>query len=136
MLAGWYFAGPDSESSTAIERNEVSRQINAILSRLGSGWMVQIEAVRIPTTSYPERSASHFPDAISAAIDDERRIHFEAESGHFESKHALLLTYRPPEKRTSGLSRYVYADAPSRTERFADTVLSQFKRFRCKYSTR
>ena len=127
LLAGWYFAGPDSESSTALERNEVSRQINAILSRLGSGWMVQVEAVRIPTTSYPSRGASFFPDAISAAIDDERRKHFEAESGHFESKHALLLTYRPPEKRSSGVARYVYADAPSRNERFADAVLARFK---------
>jgi len=37
LMAGWYFAGPDSESSTNIERNEVSRQINAILARLGTG---------------------------------------------------------------------------------------------------
>jgi type IV secretion system protein VirB4 len=29
LMAGWYFAGPDSESSTDAERNEVSRQINA-----------------------------------------------------------------------------------------------------------
>ena len=36
LMAGWYFAGPDSESATDIERNEVSRQINAILARLGS----------------------------------------------------------------------------------------------------
>jgi len=37
LMAGWYFAGPDSESSTDAERNEVSQQINAILSRLGLG---------------------------------------------------------------------------------------------------
>jgi type IV secretion system protein VirB4 len=47
LMAGWYFAGPDSESATDAERNEVSRQINAVLSRLGSGWMIQVEAVRI-----------------------------------------------------------------------------------------
>ena len=40
LMAGWYFAGPDSESSTNSERNEVSRQVNAILARLGSGWMI------------------------------------------------------------------------------------------------
>ncbi|MGZ2478766.1 type IV secretory pathway VirB4 component [Sinorhizobium medicae] len=53
LMAGWYFAGPDSESSTDAERNEVSRQINAILSRLGSGWMIQVEAIRVPTGDYP-----------------------------------------------------------------------------------
>ncbi|MEY9832327.1 type IV secretory pathway VirB4 component [Sinorhizobium fredii] len=31
LMAGWYFAGPDSDSATDFERNELSRQINAIL---------------------------------------------------------------------------------------------------------
>lgn len=26
LMAGWYFAGPDSESATDLERNELSRQ--------------------------------------------------------------------------------------------------------------
>lgn len=30
LMAGWYFAGPDAESSTNLERNEISRQINAV----------------------------------------------------------------------------------------------------------
>ena len=109
VMAGWYFAGPDSESSTNIERNEVSRQINTILSRLGSGWMIQVEAVRIPTVAYPAREDCHFPEPVTRAIDDERRAHFEAERGHFESQHAVILTYRPPERRRAGLTRYVYS---------------------------
>ena len=74
LMAGWYFAGPDSESSTDVERNEVSRQINAILSRLGSGWMIQVEAVRVSTVAYTSADASHFPDPVSSAIDLERRV--------------------------------------------------------------
>ena len=50
LMAGWYFAGPDSESSTDAERNEVSRQINTVLSRLGSGWMIQVEACLLYTS--------------------------------------------------------------------------------------
>ena len=99
LMAGWYFAGPDSESSTDVERNEVSRQINAILARLGSGWMIQVEALRIPTNDYPPEGACHFPDAVTRAIDAERRAHFEQEREHFESRHALILTWRPPERR-------------------------------------
>lgn len=127
VMAGWYFAGPDSESSTNLERNEVSRQINTILSRLGSGWMIQVEAVRIPTVAYPAREDCHFPDPVSRAIDDERRAHFEAESGHYESQHAIILTYRPPERRRSGLARYVYSDSESRAETYADVVLDTFR---------
>lgn len=127
LMSGWYFAGPDSESATDFERNELSRQINAILSRLGSGWMIQVEAVRVPTTEYPSAERSHFPDTVTALIDDERRRHFEREQGHFESRQALILTYRPPERRRSGLTRYIYADSESRTASYADTVLDTFR---------
>ncbi|WP_246765510.1 P-type conjugative transfer protein TrbJ [Aminobacter sp. SR38] len=126
LMAGWYFAGPDSESSTEAERNEVSRQINAILARLGSGWMIQVEAVRVPTTDYPAEEDCHFPDAVTRAIDAERRAHFEREKGHFESRHALILTWRPPEPRRSGLTRYVYSDAASRSTTYADGALDAF----------
>ncbi|MHB1110552.1 MAG: conjugal transfer protein TrbE, partial [Devosia sp.] len=127
LMAGWYFAGPDSESSTNIERNEVSRQVNTILARLGSGWMIQVEALRIPTSAYPAAEACHFPDPVTRAIDDERRRHFESGRGHYESQHALILTFRPPERRQSGLARYVYSDRESRTATYADTVLKTFQ---------
>ncbi|WP_064697356.1 conjugal transfer protein TrbE [Rhizobium aegyptiacum] len=127
LMAGWYFAGPDSESSTDAERNEVSRQINAILSRLGSGWMIQVEAARVPTTDYPAETDCHFPDAVTRAIDAERRAHFERERGHFESRHALILTWQPPEPRRSGLTRYIYSDAGSRSATYADSVLDSFR---------
>lgn len=127
LMAGWYFAGPDSESLTDAERNDVSRQINMILSRLGSGWMIQVEAVRVPTMDYPAESDCHFPDPITRAIDMERRAHFERERGHFESRHALILTYRPPERRRSGLTRYIYSDAESRSASYADMALQSFE---------
>ncbi|NTI46024.1 VirB4 family type IV secretion/conjugal transfer ATPase (plasmid) [Agrobacterium tumefaciens] len=127
LMAGWYFAGPDSESSTDAERNEVSRQINLILSRLGSGWMIQVEALRVPTIDYPAGDICHFPDPVTRAIDTERRSHFERESGHFESRHALILTWRPPEPRRSGLTRYVYSDTASRSATYADTALDTFR---------
>ncbi len=126
LMAGWYFAGPDSESSTDAERNEVSRQINAILSRLGSGWMIQVEAVRVPTADYPQQPDCHFPDLVTRAIDAERRAHFQKERGHFESRHALILTWRPPEPRRSGLTRYIYSDAASRSASYADKALESF----------
>ncbi|KKB07159.1 conjugal transfer protein TrbE [Devosia geojensis] len=128
LMAGWYFAGPDSESSTDFERNEVSRQINSILARLGSGWMIQVEAVRVPATAYPARDNCHFPDKVSAVIDEERRKRFEAADGHYESQHAIILTYREPEKRKSGLVKYVYSDDESRATTFADRALDHFRR--------
>jgi type IV secretion system protein TrbE len=127
LMAAWYFSGPDSESATDLERNELSRQINAILSRLGTGWMIQVEAIRIPTIAYPDPERSFFPDPVTRAIDHERRDHFVREDGHFESKHAIVLTYRPAEPRKTALSRYVYSDRESRQQSYADTVLFIFR---------
>lgn len=127
LMAGWYFAGPDAESATDLERNELSRQINAILSRLGSGWMIQVEAIRVPTIDYPSEDRCHFPDPVTRAIDAERRAHFRREQGHFESRHAVILTHRPLESRKSGLSKYIYSDEESRKKTYADTVLFIFK---------
>jgi type IV secretion system protein VirB4 len=127
LMAGWYFAGPDAESATDAERNELSRQINAILSRLGSGWVIQVEAIRVPVTEYPSEDHCHFPDPVTRAIDAERRAHFSREQGHFESKHALVLTYRSLEPRKAAFSKYMYADTESRRKSYADTVLLVFK---------
>jgi len=126
-MAGWYFAGPDSESSTSFERNEVSRQINSILARLGSGWMIQVETVRIPSNGYSLPEHSQFPDPVTALIDEERRQHFEAAHSHFESQHAMILTYRPPERNTSKLVKYIYADEESRNTSFASRTLDYFR---------
>ena len=127
LMAGWYFAGPDSESATDLERNEISRQINAVLSRLGAGWMIQIETVRIEATSYPPADRSHFPDEVTRAIDAERRAHFEREGTHFENHQALVLTQRPAENSRRGMSKYIYADSESRNRSFADTALDVFR---------
>lgn len=128
LMAGWYFAGPDSESSTDLERNQVCRHLNMVLARLGNGWMIQVEAIRIPVSSYPRTEASFFPDPVTLAIENERREHFEAERGHFESQHAIILTYLPPGPTASGFSRYLYAAGPERAPEYADTVLNEFDR--------
>jgi type IV secretion system protein VirB4 len=69
----------------------------------------------------------YFPDSVTRAIEAERRAHFERESGHFESRHALILTWRPPERCKSGLAKYVYSDMESRSAIFADTALASFQ---------
>ena len=76
LMAGWYFAGPDCESATDLERNDLSRQINTVLARLGTGWIIQVEAIRIPTVDYPSQDRCHFPDPVTRAIESERRAHF------------------------------------------------------------
>lgn len=110
LMAGWYFAGPDTESATDLERNRICNEINNIICRLGSGWMLQVESLRLPRTTYPNAEQSHFPDPVTLAIDRERRDHFELHNSHFVSKHALILTYRSPVLSGEAVAGFAYSE--------------------------
>ena len=102
LLAGWTYRGPDMMSSAAAEMDALSARLNSAL-RLGSGWMVQCDAIRTRAPGYPEHG--HFPDSVTRIIDAERRQQFTAEGAHFESEYFLTLTHLPPvesEERVRG----------------------------------
>src|SRR5260370_4329535 len=102
LLAGWSYRGPDMMSAAAAEMDALSARLNHVL-RLGSGWMMQCDAIRSRALGYPERGA--FPDPVTRVIDDERRQQFMEEGAHFESEYFLTLTYLPPpeiEERAKG----------------------------------
>ncbi|AZS19160.1 conjugal transfer protein TrbE [Caulobacter sp. FWC26] len=88
------FRGPDLASATDIGLVAARAQINNALRRLGSRWCVHVEAVRSPSRAYP---ATACPDPVSHLVDEERRLDFEAETAHFESRYFLTLTFLPPE---------------------------------------
>ena len=102
LLAGWSYRGPDMMSAAASEMDALSARLNHVL-RLGSGWMVQCDAIRSCAPGYPEQGA--FSDPVTRVIDDERRQQFMDEGAHFESEYFLTLTYLPPpemEERAKG----------------------------------
>src|ERR1043165_5095964 len=70
LLAGWSFRGPDMASATNAEMAALSARLNSTL-KLGTGWMIQCDAIRSLAPEYPERGA--FPDPVTLLIDDERR---------------------------------------------------------------
>ncbi|MBA2482851.1 MAG: VirB4 family type IV secretion/conjugal transfer ATPase [Nitrosomonas sp.] len=96
LMAAWIYQGDDTASSTHAEREFVSQHINNALLRLGSGWMIHIDAVRKPAQGYSAKGLSHFPDAVTAAIDAERRDLFERLGTLYESYFVLTATYLPP----------------------------------------
>ena len=102
LLTGWTYRGPDMMSAAPAEMDALSARLNSVL-RLGSGWMVQCDAIRSRAPGYPEQGA--FPDPVTRVIDDERRQQFMQEGAHYESEYFLALTYLPPlemEERMKG----------------------------------
>ena len=96
FMAAWMYRGEDNASASVEQRNLVSHRINQALSQLGSGWMLHVDAVRRPAPHYPDRALSSFPDAVTAAMDEERRQLFENLGTMFEGHFVLTLTWFPP----------------------------------------
>jgi len=96
LMAAWLYQGDDNGSSTDEQREMVSFRINQALSGLGNGWMIHVDAVRRPAPGYSDRGLSHFPDPVSAAVDEERRRLFESLGTMYEGYFVLTVTYFPP----------------------------------------
>ncbi len=101
FLAAWSYRGPDVESSTPTELRTLSAQLNRALISFASDWMVHVDAIRARSASYPPPGA--FPDPVTRAIDEERRVQYEDKSQNFETRYVLTLTYMPPRETTSKL---------------------------------
>ena len=63
---------------------------------LGSGYAIHVDAIRRNAPGYSEPGLSHFPDRVTAAIDEERRRYFESLGTMFEGYFVLTLTWYPP----------------------------------------
>lgn len=96
LMAAWSYVGDDNASATEEQRNLVSLRINQALSKLGNGWMIHVDAVRRAAPKYSERGRSHFGDAVTEAIDEERRRYFEGLGTMYEGNFVICVTYFPP----------------------------------------
>ncbi|TRC98435.1 conjugal transfer protein TrbE [Mesorhizobium sp. WSM4303] len=113
------FRGPDLDSATPAELVGTTARLNNALRRLGSGWAIFVEAVRLPAQHYPE---GLFPDSASALVDLERREQFEGEADQgsalwgdrqrrenlFESSYFLTFVWLPPAEEASRMESWLY----------------------------
>src|ERR1700684_1359940 len=124
LLTGWSYRGPDMLSASTAEMEALSARLNVAL-RLGTGWMVQCDAIRSRAPGYPERGS--FPDPVTHAIDDERRQQFMQEGAHFESEYFLTLTYLPPLEVEERMKGWMFEGGASHSaNRTAEQILDRF----------
>jgi type IV secretion/conjugal transfer VirB4 family ATPase len=124
LFAGWTYRGPDMMSSPPAEMDALSARLNSVL-RLGSGWMLQCDAIRAEAPGYPNTGA--FPDPVTRVVDDERRQQFMAEEAHYESEYYLTLTYLPPIEIEQKARGFMFEGVKSNS---AYTVAQILERFR------
>ncbi|MHB8368919.1 MAG: VirB4 family type IV secretion/conjugal transfer ATPase [Leptospirales bacterium] len=109
LLAGAYFIGPDMESATDEELEALSYHVNEAFLRLGSNWVIHVDAVRYDASSYPVRR--WWPDRTSWLIDEERRRMLTAAGAQYDSIYAVTLTYFPPPGTQERMRGFLFDDA-------------------------
>ncbi len=73
------------------------------MKRLGSGWVVYIEANRRHSVGYP--AIGHFADPASWLVDTECRESFEKEGENFESRYFITFQFLPPQDKATKISK-------------------------------
>ena len=127
ISAGFYYRAHDVNSATDTLRSSYASKMNALLSNLGNGWSMHIDAQRLPVRAYPEKEASYFTNNISAAIDEERREYFEADNTYYETIYTIVLTFEPVNKHQARVADLMFDDDNIKKSNLAERMLLQFK---------
>ncbi len=129
FMAVFAYRGPDVESSTDSELDQIVLTLNHALKMLDSGWMVEFNLIRLQSNEY--LSGQSFPDPVSALIEDERRSQYQTEGVHFDTLTYLTLTYLPDRQLKSSIKRFfMESDQPIKDV----TINDLHKRFEEKIS--
>lgn len=131
-LMGWYFRPPDTISATDAMQESINSTVNAAMLELGTGWSSWTDVISVESSEYSPPEASHFPDPISRAIDNERRASFEAEGEHYENERVFILCYAPPHHQVSKLDNMMYASngkTPSVSHRIEENFKKAVQKF-------
>lgn len=112
FTTAFYFRGNDLDSSTQEELTALSAHANAALVKLGTGWLINVDSIRIQANTYPDPSRSFFPDPTTRLIEAERRAQHETEGAHFDNIYAMALTYQvPPELQSRVAAVFIDDDS-------------------------
>lgn len=130
FMAAWLYRGQDNASSSEIERETASARINAAVKDLGSGWVMHVDAIRRPAPDYPDKGLSHFPDPVTAAIEEERRQLFQSLGTMYEGYFVLTVTWLPPLLAQRKFVELMFDDDEPTPDRKARTtgLIERFKR--------
>ena len=116
------FRGPDLDSSTREELINLTARLNNVFTRLGTDWIIWVEAQRIQSEQYPE---SEFPNPVAALIDAERKSFFSS-GRHYENNYFLTFVYLPPPDYSGLLEKFLIDRCYQKVEATLQTDLKFF----------
>lgn len=120
LLAGWRYRGtPFTPQIAPVVRNRIASLLDQ-----GKGWVLETNAIRLPSTVYPVWGT--FPDPVSTLIETERKTNYTAPGRYFETQYYLTLSYFPPSKAGEKAKGWFY-ESPDGGMGPAEQALEYFR---------
>lgn len=123
LTSAIYFRGQDLGSATQTELTLLSARVNAGFKKLGTGWLIHIDSIRVKAIAYPGRDQSFFPDPTTDLIESERRAQHETEGAHFDNVYAMAFTYLLPKELQSKLTALFIDDDTGKSNKINYTLM-------------
>ena len=126
FVAAWKYQGPDLQLETEATMAKLSERLNDVI-RLGEGWMVKFDVFRDHAAPY--RKSKHFPEPISALIEEERAAQVEKVGARYETDFYAALTYLPPTEAQYKAEALLYGGGSNPAAKALATFQAATERF-------
>ena len=131
MQATLMFRGPDLDSAIDEQLAIITIRLNSLFAGIGTGKVLYFEAQRVLSTNYADEA--YFPDAVTKAIDLERKSLF-SDGRHFESNYYATLWSMPASESEERLKNMVIEGRKKKEIDEEDALDSFFELFDKIYS--
>lgn len=129
LIAGWFLEGVDHQNITKEQHVHLTLKINQALNALGNGYMLHHDIMRVESPKYIHPGESHFPNFVSAAIDEERRRFFEQRQTMYECGQVLIMTYCPDLLTQQKLTNLMFDDDFEYSDKdYTNNIIATFKK--------
>ena len=92
-LRSFAYRGPDLTTSSWEELAARSDRFGSLLRQLDDQWSIHVDAFRVAAREYP--ADGFWPDRLTWLLDRDRRVRYEAEGAHFETRYVITFAYYP-----------------------------------------
>lgn len=106
LMATFVYRGPDMQCASSDELNNLRVRVAGMIKQLGGGWMLHSTTLRKESVTYLDGGS--FPDPVTLAIEQERRLQYRAEGAHYENNYYLTFTYLPEAILVSKIKEFAY----------------------------
>ncbi len=126
LIISYEYSGEDVETVTDSDKDMIVSIANKAISKLGSGYTVIHDTMRIPVYEYLDTHESVWPSKFAKDLDEIRKKEFLTNI-HYISRFFFSIIFTPENHKISSLKKILIEDNVSKEGTSLEKILKQFK---------